>query len=129
LRDQLDSVSKRAMGGVRESAGMLERKVDALLGSRPGRLEPPDSELALLRLNTNVGTLYGAVGNADVAPTSSQVLATSAMERDFTLLMARWNAIKSSDLTALNHQLSSAGLPEVRIESNSRPEEESEDEE
>jgi hypothetical protein len=39
----------------------------------------------------------------------------------------RWAAIKPTDIPALNRQLQSAGLPEIRVEAQPQPEEGSDD--
>jgi hypothetical protein len=70
-----------------------------------------------------VGTLYGSLGQADAAPTTSQISAVTDTERDISILMKRWEEIKSSDLPALNQQLKSANLPEIRLESKAPTEE------
>jgi hypothetical protein len=47
-----------------------------------------------------------------------QVAATTAVERDYADVMRRWTEVKTRDLPALNQQLKSAGLPEIRPEVN-----------
>ena len=47
------------------------------------------------------------------------------IERDFFGAMALWSTLNTVDLPALNHELRSAGLPEIRLESKPEPEPES----
>ncbi|MBV6522846.1 MAG: hypothetical protein MNPFHGCM_02996 [Gemmatimonadaceae bacterium] len=56
-----------------------------------------------------------AMQSADVAPTAGQVTAVSKAREQGRAVMARWNAIKTTGLTALNARLKAAGQPEVSI--------------
>jgi len=76
-----------------------------------------------------VGGLYGQVGRADFAPTATQMAALPSVEKDHAAVMGRWKAIKSTDLAALNRQLSAGGLPEIKLKAEPTPASESEDEE
>jgi len=76
----------------------------------------------LTRTNSDIGSLYAAVGQADAAPTSAQSNAAAAAERELTPLMQLWNGIKNRDLPALNSQLRRAGLPELHLDAAPQPE-------
>jgi len=89
----------------------------------------PSSEVTRVRVSSELGTLYDEIGRADVAPTASQVSAVAEVEGDFSGVMTRWNAVKTTDLPALNQQLKKAGLAEARLEQGAEPEPESEDQE
>ena len=107
----------------------LRKKVSGLARGReeaPGARAP---EATLSQVAGELGQLYGQVCSADVAPTSSQAAALAVVEKNYAAVMARWNAIKSSDLPALNRQLSGAGLSEIKLEAEPEPASESENEE
>jgi hypothetical protein len=60
--------------------------------------------------------LYGQVWQVDAEPTASQSEAIATIEHDASEAIRRWDALKTSDLPALNRALSEANLPAVRIE-------------
>jgi hypothetical protein len=62
-----------------------------------------------------VASLYGDVDRADAAPTVAETSALAETERNLSSVMQRWNAIKSTDLPALNRQLRGAGMPEIEL--------------
>ena len=76
-----------------------------------------------------VGGLYGQVGGADVAPTSTQMAALAAVQKDYGEVMGRWKAIKSTNLPALNSQLSAGGLTVIKLQAEPEPASETENEE
>jgi hypothetical protein len=61
--------------------------------------------------------LYGQVWQADAEPTTSQADAVAGTEQNALDLLKRWDALKTTDLLALNRELRAANLPEVQIES------------
>ena len=77
----------------------------------------------LSRESGAVGTLYGAIGQADAAPTAAQINAVAESERGLSAVMKRWEEIKNSDLPALNGRLKKAKLPEIKVESKPQTEE------
>jgi photosystem II stability/assembly factor-like uncharacterized protein len=129
LSVELKKLSPKASGPVAESIATLEKKLTALLGTQAASLGPVPPQVSLRRVSGDVGTLYGEVGRADVAPTASQASAVAEVERDFSAVMMRWTAVKTTDLPTVNQQLRSAGLPEIRLEQGAEPEPESENEE
>ncbi len=130
LLDQLQKLSKeQASGPLAEPVNALLKKVSALFGRPGGFFAPPSPEATLYRVGGEVGALYSQIEAADASPTTSQTSAASAVANDFSDVMARWNKLKNTDLPALNHQLSSAGLPEVHLRAESQPATEQEDEE
>jgi hypothetical protein len=129
LDHQLDALSKQASGSVADAVGALRKKVSGLAGSRGGFSAPPSPEATLSRVAGEIGGLYGQVGGSDAAPTASQTAALAAVEKDHAAVMARWKAIKSTDLPALNRQLSGAGLTVIKLKAEPEPASESENEE
>ena len=88
----------------------------------------PDA-LEFTLMAEHLGQLYGMVGGADAAPTVSVTKSLAAVESDFSLAMARWKKIKSTDLPALNLQLKGAGIALIELKAEPEPASESENEE
>jgi len=130
LREELEKTSKGQLTqALAKSVAELEKKALALLGGPGGFFAAPPPAPTVGWVNSEVAGLYGEVEGADAAPTASQVAALHEVENQFSGVMARWNDIKTTDLPALNHQLSSASLPEIRLRAETQPATESEDEE
>jgi len=128
IREPLQKLSQRANGPSRDAVLALQTKLAALLGAA-GFAAPPGDAVTLTRVNGQVATLYGQVWQVDAEPTLAQSEAGAATEHDASDAMKRWDAIKTSDLPALNRALRGVKLPEVQIESESRRDETGMDEE
>jgi photosystem II stability/assembly factor-like uncharacterized protein len=115
LRDQLQKLGQQANGETSSSVQAFQHKLAALLEAPPGSAAA--GEITLRRANGAVQGLYGQVWQADADPTVAQSVAAASSEREVSSAMKKWDALKTSDLSALNHALRSANLPEVRVES------------
>jgi photosystem II stability/assembly factor-like uncharacterized protein len=120
LRDQLARLAGQTNSPVAQSAAATQSKLKPTLeaektapGAAPNAAAPPPT---LPQVNSQLAALYGAVDNADAAPTDSQSKALAAVTHDFTDVMARWNQFKTVDLAAFNKQLHNAGLPPLTLE-------------
>jgi photosystem II stability/assembly factor-like uncharacterized protein len=132
LSENLDKLSHQVTGAVAAAVAALDAKVKTVLeapsatGSAAApavsAVQPP----TLSEVNGDAGGLYGAISNVDAAPTASQSAAIIKVRDNFASVIAQWNAIRSTDLPALNQQLRGAGQPEIRIEAKPVPESESE---
>jgi photosystem II stability/assembly factor-like uncharacterized protein len=67
-------------------------------------------------VSSALGALMNSMQAADVAPTANTVDAVSAARANAAKVMARWTALKSVDLPALNAQLKAAGMKPVVVE-------------
>ena len=63
-----------------------------------------------------IAGLYGEIDRADAAPTAAQLAAIDATEKDFSAVLKLWQEFQATDVPALNRQLKSAGLTELRLE-------------
>jgi len=113
--DQLHKIESQANGALSEAIKALDGKLKSILeGSKaaPG-VEP---EPTLPQENEAVGTLYGAVGQADVAPTVAQLNSSTETNTKLSALLARWEEISKKDLPALNSQLRKVNASEISLE-------------
>jgi len=123
IHEPLQELTEHASGTTRDSVQAFQKKLAAIL-EEPSDSSPSESEAAsLTRVNGQVDVLYGQVWQIDAAPTAAQSEASAIAEHDASDAMKRWNALKNSDLPALNHALHIANLPELKIESNPHQEE------
>jgi len=127
VSEQLSKLRPQVMGAAVETLGMLEDQVEALepgpergvgFGAVPTRLggttagsgPPPDS---LSGVSASLAALMNLLQGADVRPTTVQVNALTAARAAAERTLAKWRAVKTVDLPALNAQLKAAGLPAV----------------
>ena len=129
IRDPLQKLSHQATGTARDSVQAFQTKLAAVLGALAGFAATPTDEITLSRVNGQVSILYGQVWQADAEPTAIQSEAIAATEHDALDALKRWDALKASDLRALNLELRAAKLPEVQIESDQHTEDIGMDEE
>ena len=124
IREQLEKLTAQATGAASDAIKALDKKIAAILdgSGEPGAAKPAEKNLKAV--NDDIYTLYTAVDRADAAPTPAQEKAASAIEADLRPVMKRWEELKTTDLAALNRQLKSASLPEIRNEIDTHLEEE-----
>jgi hypothetical protein len=129
LDHQIEALSKKASGPVADAVAALRKKVSSISASHAESTSHASTEITLIHVAGDLGGLYGAIGSADTAPTALQNAALATVERENAEVMARWKAIKSTDLPALNHQLSGAGIAVIELKAEPEPASESENEE
>jgi hypothetical protein len=129
LSGPLEKLSQQATGPALDSVQAFQNKLASVLGAAGGFFSPPTDEITLAHVNGQVMVLYGQVWQADAEPTAAQSKAATAIERDASDVMKRWDALKTTDLAVLNRALHAANLTEVQIESDPHQEETSTDEE
>jgi photosystem II stability/assembly factor-like uncharacterized protein len=114
IREQLKGIAAQASGSVKESLQTFNAKLEGVLGGpeRPGATTQPPT---LGRVNGAAQALYAEVDRADAAPTTAQAAATDATEHDASVVLKQWEAMKASDLPALNAELRRAHLPELTL--------------
>ncbi|MGH9744675.1 MAG: glycoside hydrolase, partial [Candidatus Acidiferrales bacterium] len=128
LHEQIEKLSSSASGSTKETIESLDKKISDLLGAAPAPAAQKPAGLApeptLTHVAGDIAPLYAEVDRADVAPTPAQAQALAAIERDFGAAIKRWDALKATDIPALNRQLKSASLPELSADSHLTPVEE-----
>ncbi|HSY64436.1 MAG TPA: hypothetical protein VK829_07550, partial [Terriglobales bacterium] len=116
ILDQLHKIEGQAKGALADSIKALDQRVGMILRGPTPPVAGAPPEPNLTRESAAVGMLYGAIGQADAAPTTAQLNAVAETERELSTVMKRWNEIKTTDLPALNRGLKKANLPEIHIE-------------
>ena len=135
LREQLQKLTGKASDastatGASSSAGKIsgpladaisafDKKLSLILGGAGGRGGFGAATSASPTLGRSAGAiagLYGEIDRADAAPTAAQLAAIDATEKDFSAVLKLWQEFQATDVPALNRQLKSAGLTELRIE-------------
>jgi photosystem II stability/assembly factor-like uncharacterized protein len=79
----------------------------------PAAAAPNDT---LWSVSSSLGAVMNAMQAADVAPTGNTLAAVTAAQQNAARVMARWTALRTVDLPALNAKLKAAGLAPLTIE-------------
>jgi photosystem II stability/assembly factor-like uncharacterized protein len=116
LRKQIDAMKNQAQGEVLTAVNAFDQKLQALAGTatrRPGAgAEPP----SLGQLRTRLSALLTLLQEADDAPTSQAGAAVAELEKAQPPLRQQWQDLKLKGLPALNTQLRSTNLPELKLQ-------------
>ena len=120
IRDQIKTILLQASGSTKGPIQAFADKLKLVLDG-PDKRVPGSQEPTLSRVNGTAGALYAEVDSVDAVPTTAQAGGTSSTESDASPLMKQWEQMKTADLPALNAQLRSAHLPELKLEEHSNP--------
>ena len=98
-----------------EKAGALEGTPPAAGGGRgrgagPGAATSAGPADTLWAVSSSLAALMNSLQAADVAPTANTLKAITAAQQNAAKVMARWDALRTIDLPALNTRLKAAGL-------------------
>ena len=120
LRGQLGA--KSAAPPVAGAADSMESKLTAIAGRAEGGRGggggrgAPAGPPNLTALRLQLARMEHTVQSADVAPTTAQVEAYDVMRKPLNDLIDQWNALKASDVKALNNVLRNDGLPLLSLD-------------
>ena len=129
IRAQIEKLKAQADASTNDAVQSFEKKMTAVIGaSGGGFFAPPSEEVTLNRINGEAGTLYQQVWQADAEPTSSQNAALAGIQQNSADALKRWTAFTGSDLPALNRLLRDSKAPEIRVETETQLEEQSDEE-
>jgi len=109
------SFAEKISGPLADAVSAFEKKLGAILGGGGGGA-PASGSPTLGRSAGAIAALYGEIDRADAAPTAAQLAAIDATEKDFSAVLKLWQQFLATDVPALNRQLKSAGLTELRLE-------------
>ncbi len=121
LRDEIAKRQPQASGAVSQALADLDKKVEAIAGPPPGGggrggrggrggagdAASPDT---LNAISASLGGVMSSLQAADVKPTTVELTAIIAARATAVKVMARWTAIKTVDVPALNAKLKAAHL-------------------
>ncbi len=113
LRAQLQKLKEGAgQGAVRDAVESLDKKAAALDGGPggAGRAAGGGGEQTLARLATEFNTIMGIAEGADAAPTAQALAAFNQSQKSLNDMVARWNEIKTREVSDLNEKLRQAKL-------------------
>ncbi len=122
LNAQLKDLHERAgRGAVADSLTSFEQEVSSIVGGGGGgrRFRRGLAGAAEPTFNRVSGELQGLMDlfqGADAVPTTQGVAAFNVTEKNLTRLFERWDTIQKKDLTKLNDQLQTAGLPSIVLD-------------
>jgi photosystem II stability/assembly factor-like uncharacterized protein len=130
LRAQLAQVRDRA-GAAAETLAAFDKKATEVEGATGGgrggrgggggRGALPTGPETLSSAAGSLTTLMRLLEGADVAPTTQLAASITERRRQVATLMQRWNALKTTELMAVNAQLKQAKLPEVKVDETAAP--------
>jgi photosystem II stability/assembly factor-like uncharacterized protein len=120
LHKQLQAARKNAKGDVAGAIEALDTKVVALAGitEAPNHynawtMAPPGTENFHF-LDGAIGSLMQAVdGGADAAPSPDARAGYAALSSQLEAVLAKWDALRTGDVSALNAKLKAAGQPAI----------------
>lgn len=116
LRKQLKELQAKASGNTLTAVKALDQKVQALAGGAARRPGAGTEQPTLGGLRTRYLALFGVLQEADVMPSTQVSEAAADLQKQLPPVMKRWNELKSQDIPALNKQLKSANLPEIKLQ-------------
>ena len=132
LRAQIAAVKGQASGAVATSLATFDERLAALQatpaagdaggrggrggrgGEAPGGRGGAPATPAFPVLATLAGVMNSLQG-ADVQPTANQLAAITAARSEAAAVLSRWNALRTTGLTATNSTLKAAGLPVLEL--------------
>jgi photosystem II stability/assembly factor-like uncharacterized protein len=123
LREQVAQQLEGASGPARTALESFDKKLEALAGApvaagggrgggRGGAARVSPDTLA--DVASTLGSLVNSLGSADVQPTANQVNAITAARGAASRVMARWRALATTELAALNATLKGAGAEIIK---------------
>jgi photosystem II stability/assembly factor-like uncharacterized protein len=130
LRQQVAAQQSQAHDAVADALAAFDKKAAALEGTPPpagggrgrgagpgggrGGAAPSSAPDTLWGVSNALSALMNSMQAADVAPTGNTLTAVTAAQQNAAAVMARWMALKNSDLAALNAQLKAAGVAQIK---------------
>jgi hypothetical protein len=125
LQTQLRAVRDRANNAVlTEAVSAYDEKLNALAGQGGGGRRgggggrgrgAAGGAPSFSSISGELLSMMELLEGADAEPTTQALTAVRGTQRDFDALVARWNALRTTDLTALNTKLRAAGQREVSV--------------
>ncbi|HTU34018.1 MAG TPA: hypothetical protein VMF66_09470 [Candidatus Acidoferrum sp.] len=123
VRKQIAALRRRAGGHAPLESALRRLDVEAqsVGGNPPPRVEagnvppPPKEETSLTYLSGQFSEVARAVDTGQSAPTAEAMHALADAGATLVKTTAKWSAIKTNDVPAMNRELKQAGLPPIVI--------------
>jgi photosystem II stability/assembly factor-like uncharacterized protein len=121
--DNASATAQSKMSGpLSDAVSAFDKKLSGILGTGSfGAQASPSPTLS--RAGGSIAGLYGELDRSDAAPTAAQLAAIDLAEKDSAAVLKQWQEFQATDLPALNRQLKSAGVAELKIQAAGRSEE------
>ena len=119
LRDQMNSGKSNVPA---DAAGTLESKLEQIIGRERGEGGPggrrggAPAPPTIGSVRTTLARMEHTIQNADEAPTTAQVEAWKATEKPLDDLLKQWEAVKQTDVKAINDRLMKMHLPQLSLD-------------
>ncbi|MEP6818517.1 MAG: glycoside hydrolase [bacterium] len=118
LRTQLAELQKRAPAGdFKTHLNALDEKLQALAGAGgggPGGGGTASPRASLATTTGRLRTLFNLMEDVDVAPTPQAAAAIPELVKDSRSLQETWRTLNAQEVAALNQELHTASLPELK---------------
>ena len=117
VRAQLQKLKEGAgQGAIRDAVDALDKKAAALDGGTSGAGRAAGGgDQSLARLATEFNTIMGIAEGADAAPTTQAIAAYDQSQKSLNDMVARWNEIKTREVSDLNDKLRQANLQPLTV--------------
>jgi photosystem II stability/assembly factor-like uncharacterized protein len=116
IRSQLADLRVRAKAeDLKTHIDALSQKLDGLVGAENPRPDPA-VRVSIPSATGRLRTLFAIIQGVDLAPTPQVTAAVVELQNDAQVLITRWEALKSQDISALNQELRAAGLATIALE-------------
>jgi len=119
LRDQMSSGKSNVPSG---TGAALESKLEQIIGRERGEGGPggrrggPAGPPTIGSVRTTLARIEHSIQNADAAPTTTQLETWKETEKPLGDLLKQWEAIKQTDVKAINDQLLKMKLPLLSLD-------------
>jgi hypothetical protein len=121
MREQIAALQTRAPeGDLKARIAALSEKLQSFSGAPGGpggggAAAGAGPRITLVSATGRIRTLFNLIQNVDLAPTSQVVAAVPDVLKDSRTVQENWQSIRSQEISALNVELRSAGLPEIDL--------------
>jgi len=115
IRSRLADVRSHAKAeDLKTHIDSVSQKLDALAGAESPRPDPA-AKVSIQSATGRLRTLFEIIQDVDSAPTPQVTAAVVNLQDDAQMLITRWQAFKSQDISVLNQELKAAGLATIDL--------------
>jgi hypothetical protein len=118
IRGQLTELRPRASEDLKKHIDALGEKLQTLAGGGPAGGPPPAGappRPTIATVTGRVRTLFNLFEDVDAAPTPAAAAAVPVVRAESRVLQESWQSFTTQDITALNQELRTAGLPVITL--------------